>query len=281
MREQLSTQKIALVNTLLESDTRPNPFYAAVVKKIGTDENLRIVKDSEPGKHYAFYIGTFQQTDKEIYKQRPLRFEKVLVDKLEKELSIDIPEGEVKPKFDVDSVELYAEVIKQYTLAKTRANIPLIGPDDLAEFASAHGILPRRSFTIRVIENAKLMDNGKTRTIRLNTDGIDITKTIKTPVVVTSLNHHMVKEQLLAVINGALSGIYAFVEDISLPATHFVDGNRYTAYLRNTSLVCYGRIEFTVNLSGGEGDGPEAESFLLLNDGTPLKTNSGKHLIIS
>ena len=104
MREQLSPQKVALVNQLLTTDSRPNPFYDEKKKKIGTDENIRIVKHTELGKTYTFYIGNLSQSNASLMATRPLRFEKVLVDKLEKELSIDIPEGETTPLFEQDSI---------------------------------------------------------------------------------------------------------------------------------------------------------------------------------
>ena len=247
MREQLSPQKVVLVNQLLTSDSRPNPFYDAILKKIGTDENIRIVKHTELGKTYTFYIGNLSQSNASLMATRPLRFEKVLVDKLEKELSIDIPEGETTPLFEQDSIELYVEVIKRYTKIKTGQTAGVIGEDDIAEFTSAHGILPRRSFNIRVLENAKLIDSAKQRTIRLTVDALDVAQA--EPLIVNSLAHLVVRESLASQLNVLLGKTVVFPEDISLPATHFVEGNRYTAVIRSTCIGAFGKVMFKPDLT--------------------------------
>lgn len=248
MREQLSPQKVTLVNQLLADDSRPNPFYDAVLKKLGTDENIRVVKHSEIGKTYTFYIGNLSQSNASLMATRPLRFEKELVDKLEKELSIDIPEGETTPLFEQDSIELYVEVIKRYTKIKTSMNIGAIGEDDIAEFASAHGVLPRRSFNIRVLENAKLIDSPKHRTIRLTVNATNIATVVEDTVFVKSLAHHEIRTQLAEHMNTSLGKDVVFPEDISLPATHFVEGNRYTAILRSTCVTTFGKVGFKPDL---------------------------------
>lgn len=252
MREQISTPKVELINSLLTDNARPNPFYDAVVKRIGDEEAIRVIKTVEVGKNYCFYIGDALLSDKQILQTRPLRLEKELVDKLEKELAIDVAEGETAPKFELDSTALYAETLKEYTRIKTSIAAGVIDEFDVAEFASISSTYPKRTFVIRVLEGHKLMNATKTRTIRLTTISEDVTALFAEPVVVTSLNHQLVREQILAALEAEVGEGKIFPEDISLPATHFVENNRYTMVLRPSTILHFGKVEFKVNLIPGE-----------------------------
>lgn len=142
--------------------------------------------------------------------------------------------------------------------------------NDLVEVIALSGVITAANFLIQVKEAGQIVENPKTFQQRLKATRLDI-KTVlpEDPIVITSLNHTEIRQQLITALQlppvtegHEVEVRRLFEEDVVLQMIHYKVGSRYTAVISNVALDYYGEVNFIIG-----GDVPVEPTY-------PMSTNA-------